>query len=243
MRGKDSPGEGILKSNQMSNDIPLVTVMMPMFNGQNTVISAIESIQKQTLTTWQLLILDDGSSDDSYILCKEKANKDHRISVFRNKQNLGLAKCMNRLVSLAEGTYLAVQEQDDRSVPDRLEKEVHILETKPDVGIVSGIAAWVDQHDQLLAYFPGILARGEQYPQGLQEMVRYLYVEQCKVVNAACMIRRSVLDQIPRSLRSKRTHVHRLAVFPARCPLHQILGHPRSPGLHATRSRSSSSIQ
>jgi len=181
----------------MPNHIPCVTVIMPVFNGQDTVISAIESIMKQTLTTWQLLILDDGSSDDSYILCKEKANEDHRISVFRNKQNLGLARCMNRLVSLAEGTYLAVQEQDDRSAPDRLEKEVCILESQPEIGVVSGIAAWVDQHDQLLAHFPGILVRGEQYPQQFDEMVRFLYEEQCKVVNAACMIRRSVLDQIP----------------------------------------------
>jgi len=181
----------------MPNHIPFVTVIMPVFNGQKTVISAIESIQKQTLIAWQLLILDDASSDNSYMLCKEKANEDPRISVFRNEQNLGLSRSMNQLVSLSEGAFLAVQEQDDRSAPDRLEKEVCILDSKPEVGIVSGIAAWVDQHDQLLAHFPGILARGEQYPQQFDEMVRFLYEEQCKVVNAACMIRRSVLDQIP----------------------------------------------
>lgn len=180
----------------MFTDIPLVTVMMPVFNGQNTVISAIESIQKQTLPTWQMLILDDGSNDHSHRLCNEKAKQDHRISVFRHEQNLGLARSMNRLVSLAEGAYLAVQEQDDRSTPDRLEKEVLLLESKPEVGVVSGIATWVDQQNHLLAHFPGLLARGEQYPQDLQEMVRFLFVEQCKVVNAACMIRRSVTDQI-----------------------------------------------
>ena len=103
---------------------------------------------------------------------------------------------MNKLYSTAKGKYLAIQEQDDRSTLDRLEKEVSILESKPEVGVVSGIAAWVDQQDQLLAHFPGLLARGEQYPQALQEMVRYLYAEQCKVVNAACMIRRSVIDQV-----------------------------------------------
>lgn len=159
-------------------------------------ICAIRSIQNQTWQDWELVIVDDGSQDSSYSLCEEEARKDRRIKLFKNEHNLGLAKTMNRLVSLSKGNYMAVQEQDDYSLPDRLEKELKLLDAKPKVGIVSGIAAWVDKDGKLLAHYPGILVRGEQYPQNLQEMVEFLYVEQCKVVNAACMIRRSVMDRI-----------------------------------------------
>jgi hypothetical protein len=67
----------------------------------------------------------------------------------------------------------------------------------PEVGLVSGIAEWVNDEGVVFAHFPGMLERGEQYPQSLPEMVRFLYVEQCKVVNAGCMFRRSVLSDSP----------------------------------------------
>ena len=174
-----------------------VSVIMPVYNGNNFVLSSIRSIYNQTFRDWELIIVDDGSSDESYACCEVMAKSDQRIKLYRNAENLGLAKTMNRLVSLAKGEYVAVQEQDDESTTERLEKEVSLLQSKPDVGIVSGIAAWVDREGRLIGHFPGILARGEQYPQDRRAMVKFLYTEQCKVVNAACMIRRSILDQIP----------------------------------------------
>ena len=103
---------------------------------------------------------------------------------------------MNRLVALSKGDFIAIQEQDDHSVSFRLEKEIELLKAHPKIGIVSGIAAWVDINDNILAYFPGLLHNKSQYPQNFFEMVRYLYVEQCKVVNAACMIRRSIIEKV-----------------------------------------------
>ncbi len=174
-----------------------LSILMPVFNGEGTVIQAIQSIKNQTWQDWELIIVDDGSSDKSYSRCEEIAKSDHRIKLFRNAQNKGLAKTMNRLFSLAIGEYIAIQEQDDQSTPERLEKEVALLQSMPDVGIVSGIAAWVDREGRLIGHFPGLLVRGEQYPQDRGSMVKYLYTDQCKVVNAACMIRRSIMDQIP----------------------------------------------
>jgi len=182
--------------NKNNDSTPLISVILPIFNGEDIATRAVKSIKKQTYQNWELLIVDDGSQDNSFHICEFEAKKDKRIRLYRNSQNLGLAKTMNRLLSLAKGVYLAVQEHDDWSAPDRLEREVKFLEANPEVGIVSGIAAWVDKDDQLLAHFPGLLARGEQYPQDFHEMVRYLYVEQCKVVNAGCMVRRSVFDGI-----------------------------------------------
>jgi len=181
-------------SSSFSVMTPLISCLLPVYDGETTIISAIQSIQGQTFSDWELIIIDDGSQDKSYELCEGEALKDSRIRVYKNDQNIGLAKTMNRLVSLAAGEYIAVQEQDDRSVPERLEKEVALLESKPDVGIVSGIAAWVDSNDQVINLFPGLLTRMEQFPQEKDSLIKWLYVEQSKIVNAACMFRRELVE-------------------------------------------------
>ena len=173
-----------------------ISIVLPVFNGENTVLKAIQSIQQQTFTNWELIIVDDESNDNSYKLCLENANFDKRINVYQNNKNLGLAKTMNRLISLSNGKYIAIQEQDDCSLPDRLEKEIRILDHHHEVGIVSGIARWIDNQGQFLTNFPGFLSNGNQYPQDFQSMVSFLYTEQCKVVNSACMVRRSVFDLV-----------------------------------------------
>lgn len=75
-------------------------------------------------------------------------------------------------------------------------QEVRLLESNPDVGLVSGVAAWIDDEGRIFAHFPGRLHRGEQYPESKRDLVTYLYIEQCKVVNAACMFRRMFLEEI-----------------------------------------------
>lgn len=178
------------------SDSPLVSVLLPVYNGAAFVEQAVRSIQSQTYVNWELLVCDDGSQDTSFDICKEIAQKDQRIRVFSNVLNIGLAATMNCLLDNANGKYIAVQEQDDFSHPKRFEKEVSLLDLRPDVGLVSGLAEWLDDQGQVFKHFPGILSRGEQYPQDRMEMVKFLYVEQCKVVNAGCMFRRSVLDTI-----------------------------------------------
>jgi glycosyltransferase involved in cell wall biosynthesis len=173
-----------------------VSVLLPVFNGEKTVAQAIKSIKAQTIKNWDLIIVDDGSQDNSYPICASEAKSDQRIILLRNQNNLGLARSMNKMVQRATGKYIAVQEQDDYSLPDRLKQEVGILDKHPEVGIVSGVAKWVNHQGQCLAYFPGLLHKGGQYPQDDQAMVRYLYTEQCKVVNAAAMIRREVLEKV-----------------------------------------------
>ena len=118
------------------------------------------------------------------------------MRVYANEVNLGLAKTMNKLVRLAQGQYIAVQEQDDISMPARLRLEVNLLDANPDVGLVSGVAAWLNDDGNIFCHIPGKLHKGESYPKSKPEMVSYLYTEHCKVVNAACMFRRAILNGI-----------------------------------------------
>lgn len=178
--------------NELNNQ-PLVSVILPVFNGALFVEQAILSIQNQTLHDWELIIWDDGSRDCSRKLCQKISLKDSRIKVFGDQENKGLAYAMNQLSEASQGKYIAIQEQDDLSVPERLQREVEVLDSKSEIGLVSGIAEWIDETGRTLNFFPGLLRQKKQYPQNRQEMVRLLYLEQCKVVNAACMFRRSAL--------------------------------------------------
>lgn len=176
------------------NYIPEISVLMPIYNGLDTISSSIKSIQNQTFKNWGLIIIDDGSQDRSFSFCVEEAEKDNRIVVQKNEANIGLAKTMNRLISMSKSSYIAIQEQDDISMPFRLEKELKVLKTKPEVGLVSGIADWIDDQYQHINFFPGMLVRGEQFPQDKFQMVKLLYIEQSKIVNAACMFRKEILN-------------------------------------------------
>ena len=173
---------------------PKISVLCPVYNGEARLAAAVESIRRQTEPDWELLLLDDGSRDGSAALCARLAASDGRIRHLAHDHNRGLGAAMVTLAAAARGPYLAIQEQDDVSAPQRLERELEILETHPEIGLVSGVAEWLDASGRRLALFPAILAAGGQYPQERRAMVRYLMLEQCKVVNAGAMFRRALLD-------------------------------------------------
>jgi glycosyltransferase involved in cell wall biosynthesis len=181
----------------MEQPPPLVSVVLPVYNGAAFVEQAVRSILEQTFADWELTIVDDGSRDNSLEICEKLAQDESRWRVYSNQHNLGLARTMNRLVALSSGKFIAVQEQDDFSEPCHLALEVGALNTHPEVGLVSGVAAWIDDDGKVFNHFPGLLHRGGQYPQDHAEMVRFLYTEQCKVADAACMFRRTLVNKIP----------------------------------------------
>ncbi len=117
---------------------PLISVIMPMHNNQEHVHLAIESILTQSLSDFEFLIIDDGSQDES---CRIIHNvSDPRIQLIENERNIGIARTLNRAISLARGRYLARMDADDVSFPSRLGRQVSFMEKRPEVG-VSG--SWV----------------------------------------------------------------------------------------------------
>jgi glycosyltransferase involved in cell wall biosynthesis len=172
---------------------PRVSVVLPVYNGTDSVERAIRSIQLQTFPDWELLICDDGSRDDSLRICRALEAADPRIRVFANPKNMGIAATLNRLLSEARGEFYAIQEQDDSAVPERLEWEVAQLDRHPEAGVVSGVAAWLGDDGKVFAHFPWFLWQGRPYPQVREELIEFLYVQQSKIVNAAAMVRMSLL--------------------------------------------------
>ena len=102
---------------------------MSVYNDQNNLERAIESILGQTYTNFEFLILDDSSTDDSLNII-QKYSKDERVKIYINKQNLGLTKSLNILINISEGKYIFRQDSDDISLPKRFEKQIEVLEKK-----------------------------------------------------------------------------------------------------------------
>jgi len=114
---------------------PLVSVIMPVFNAEKYVGEAIESILNQTFADFEFLIFNDGSIDNSSNVIQKYASTDPRIVFYNYSENTGYVKHLNEGVQLAKGTYIARMDADDISLPERLAKQVLVMNTNPDIGI------------------------------------------------------------------------------------------------------------
>lgn len=127
---------------------PLVTVFMAMYNGEKYVAAAVNSVLHQSLQDFELLIIDDGSKDNSYQVVK--AFTDPRIRVLQNEQNAGLYRTRHRGVTEARGKYFAILDCDDLAYPDRLSAPVNFLEQHPDHVACFGLSDFIDSEDRPL---------------------------------------------------------------------------------------------
>ena len=122
---------------------PLITVLLPVYNGAKELKRSVFSILDQTYTNFELLIINDGSTDESSSILDQLT--DPRIKVMHQK-NLGLAATLNRGISLSNGKYIARQDQDDFSYLTRLEKQVTYLEEHPECALLGTRAEiWVGE--------------------------------------------------------------------------------------------------
>lgn len=122
---------------------PKVTVLMPVYDGARYLKQAINSILAQTYTNFELLIIDDASTDDSNRIIQ--SFKDERIRLVTHKTNHNLTKTLNEGLNLAVGKYIARMDQDDVSLPTRLAKQVTFLDNNSEVGIVGTDVQIIDQ--------------------------------------------------------------------------------------------------
>ena len=114
---------------------PLVSILMPCYNNADYIGEAIESILCQSLQDFELIVLDDCSTDNSAEIISSFA--DERIVYHHNEQNMGLANNLNIGIRMACGKYIARMDGDDISLPDRLKTQIDFLETHPDIALCS----------------------------------------------------------------------------------------------------------
>lgn len=128
---------------------PLVSVVMPTYNAELHIKKACESILNQTYKNIELIIVEDGSIDNTFNIIKDLQSIDNRIKLVNNKKNLGVTKSLNKALKLAKGKYIVRMDSDDWSYPKRIKLQVNLMEQNPDV-VVSG--TYIEVCDNKLRY-------------------------------------------------------------------------------------------
>ena len=167
-----------------------ISIVLPVYNGEKTIKSTLESLLNQTFQDFEVIACVDGTNDSSKQILESFYLKFKRLIIIENDTNIGLGPTMNRLVSNAKGDYIAVAEQDDYYYENRLKLQVEILDNNKEIGLVSGIAEFWNGK-KVTSLFPGLLVGKNQYPKG-KGMFLLNYRNQIKVVNSCMMFRKSI---------------------------------------------------
>lgn len=179
-----------------------VSVIMGIYNCQDTLEEAVTCILNQTYPHWELILCDDGSADETYAVAQRLAQAHPgRIVLLRNEQNCGLNRTLNRCLAVATGAYIARMDADDLCSPDRFATEIAALEAESEIAIVSTAMEFFDE--------TGVWGQicHPAYPQPRD------FLAGSPFCHAPCMVRKEAFDAVggysesPRLLRVEDYHL------------------------------------
>lgn len=131
--------------------LPKVSVLMSVYNREDYVGEAIESILNQTFVDFEFLIVDDGSTDSTFDVLLKYEKQDPRVRIIKNERNLGISASINKALDLAQGEYIARMDSDDISIRERLEFQVCFLDAHPEIIICGGELQYFGVNSQYLS--------------------------------------------------------------------------------------------
>jgi glycosyltransferase involved in cell wall biosynthesis len=136
-----------------------VSIGLPVYNGENYLREAIDSVLAQTYADWELIISDNASTDATGDICRAYAAADRRIHYHRNETNVGAAPNYNRVWHLSSGRYFKWLAHDDRLKPRYLEVTTAALEARPDVVLCNTVVDYIGGQGEHLGYYRSVIAR------------------------------------------------------------------------------------
>lgn len=154
----------------MISDLPAVTIAIPFYNAERTLLDAIRSVFAQTHQAWELILLDDGSTDRSVELARSV--RDPRVRVYSDGKNKRLAARLNEVTRLASHSYIARMDADDLMAPERIERLLGILHASDDYDLASCATYSIDADGGLKGWrgweetdyqFSGLLAKTQRF--------------------------------------------------------------------------------
>jgi len=171
--------------------LPEVSVILPFYNAESTLPAAIESILLQTFQHFELLLIDNNSSDNSSVIAQSYAEKDSRLRLFHEKKP-GVANAMNCGLKNSRGQFIARMDADDISLPQRLEKQVKYLKSHTEIGLVGSEVKYV-AHEKNTAGFKRFVNRVNSFHTP-DEIDRSRFVE-IPVVNPTILFRKEIYEK------------------------------------------------
>jgi glycosyltransferase EpsE len=184
--------EFVLKENSSSTSVkPIVSIVMPCFNEIDNLKRSIGSVQEQDFTNWELIVVDDGSTDGSYEMIEKISMQDFRVKACKNKYGKGVASALNCGIDNSIGKYIARWDADDESYPERLSSSVAYLNLHKDVGLV-GCGVEKRHYSEGKVQAIEIFTYFDSHKLLVQSLARFV------VIGANCMFRRSVYKKAGR---------------------------------------------
>ena len=163
---------------------PPISVVMAVWNGEPYLRAAVDSILHQDFEDFEFIIVDDGSTDNTAAILD--TYEDPRIVRMKNDANLGLAKSLNRGLDAARGTYIARQDADDVSLPDRFAKQLKFLEEHQEICILGTGCRLIDDADR-----PGAISLQPQDDLAIRWQMLFANA----FFHTSVMVRRSILEE------------------------------------------------
>ncbi len=170
----------------MNKSNPKVSILMCVYNGEVHLREAMESILEQTFKDFEFVIVDDGSTDSSWQILTEYSTEDSRIVLIRNEENLGLEKSLNKGLAATQGEYVARQDADDISLPNRLQLQTNFLDTHREVGALGSSLEFINKQ--------GVVLRKKNLPVDHESLQAFLLINNC--LWPSMMIRRSLMQKL-----------------------------------------------
>jgi glycosyltransferase involved in cell wall biosynthesis len=164
-----------------------VSVLMAAYNAEATLEAAVQSIVEQTFTSWELVVVDDGSRDATGDLLLRLSDSDSRIRPLLQGANRGLAASLNHALSVSRGELIARMDADDRSFRERLALQVAFMDDHPEIDVLGGGAVEVDP--------TGAVCGELRRPADHRQLVARIYHEN-PFIHPTVMIRRSVMEEL-----------------------------------------------
>jgi len=167
--------------------LPL-SIVLPAYNGREWIAKAIRSVLAQSFSDFELLIINDGSTDDTEDVALRFAKEDNRIRYIRNERNLGIQRTRNISLEEARGEYIAEIDQDDEWVDkDKIKKQLDFLKTHPDYVLVGTGAIMIDSRGKEIARY--------LMPETDQEIRKKLLRKNC-FIHSSVMYRKNLVKDI-----------------------------------------------
>lgn len=184
----------------MQKKEPLVSILLPCYNAETYIATALASIIQQHYTNLEIIVIDDHSNDGTLVVLQRLADCDQRIRLFKNVQNLGLIKTLNIGLKLAKGDYVARMDADDICHPNRIRKQISFLQKNPQYDMVSTCAYVISARGKVL----GAMGNHGCYDSNSSA---FLCFWDNPFIHPSVMIKRSVITQYFYSDKEEALHV------------------------------------
>lgn len=146
---------------------PKISVVLPVYNAAEYLELALNSILTQTYKNFEFIIVDDCSTDGSFKILQEYANKYKKIKLFRNKKNRGVSETVKKAIRQCRGEFIARMDADDVSLPTRLEKQLEYLEQNTETVALGGQCLIIDSENRITG--------NKTFPNSFEDIYKYIF--------------------------------------------------------------------